>query len=49
MNAYTESMPVKSMVGLAVLLLAIGVIVTRLQGVLSGFLWEVYRLMASLA
>jgi flagellar biosynthetic protein FliR len=48
MNVYTESQPVKSMVGLAVLLLAIGLIVTRLQGVLSGFLWNVYTLVAGL-
>jgi flagellar biosynthesis protein FliR len=48
MNVYTESQPVKSLVGLAVLLLAVGLIVTRLQGVLSGFLWEVYRLVAGL-
>jgi flagellar biosynthesis protein FliR len=48
MNVYVESQPVKSAVGLAVLLLAIGLIVVRLQGVLSSFLWEVYRLVAGL-
>lgn len=49
MNVYAESQPVKSLVGLAVLMLAIGLIVTRLQGVLSGFLWDVYTLVAGLA
>jgi flagellar biosynthetic protein FliR len=49
MNVYVESQPMKAFVGLAVLLLAIGLIVTRLPGVLSGFLWDVYKLVAGLA
>ena len=49
MNVHVESQPVKAFVGLAVLLLAIGLIVTRLEGVLSGFLWDVYKLVSGLA
>jgi flagellar biosynthesis protein FliR len=49
MNVHVESQPVKAFVGLAVLLLAIGLIATRLEGVLSGFLWDVYKLIAGLA
>jgi len=49
MNVYVESQPVKAMVGLAVLLLAIGLIVTRLPEVLSRFLSDVYKLITLLA
>ena len=49
MNVYAESQPVKSIVGLGVLLLAIGVIMTRVEGVLSRFLWDVYTLVGTLA
>jgi flagellar biosynthetic protein FliR len=49
MNVYSESQPVKSLVGLGVLLLATGVILTRLQTLISGFLWQVYSLVADLA
>jgi flagellar biosynthetic protein FliR len=49
MNVYVQSQPVKSMVGLAVLLLAIGLIAVRLQTVISGFLWDVYTFVAGLA
>jgi flagellar biosynthesis protein FliR len=49
MNVYSESQPVKAFVGLAVLLLAIGLIATRLQDLLSGFLWKVYGLVGGLA
>jgi flagellar biosynthetic protein FliR len=49
MNVYVESQPVKAIAGLAVLLLAIGLIVARLPEVLSGFLWDVYKLVARMA
>jgi flagellar biosynthetic protein FliR len=49
MNVHVESQPVKSMVGLAVFVLALGAIVIRLQGVLSGFLWDVFSFVAGLA
>jgi len=48
MHVHAESQPVKSAVGLAVLLLAISLIAIRVQGVLSGFLWEVYTLVAGM-
>ena len=49
MNVYTESQPVKALAGLAVLLLAIGLIATRIPEVLGTFLSEVYKLLAGLA
>src|SRR5262249_30176933 len=49
MNVNMESQPVKSMVGLAVLLLAIGIVATRFQSVLSNFLWDVFTFVAGLA
>jgi flagellar biosynthesis protein FliR len=49
MNVYAESQPVKSIVGLGVIMLAIGIILTRLHAVISGFLWDVYALVARLA
>lgn len=49
MNVYVESQPVKSMVGLAVLLLVTGLIASRLGNVLNDFLWDVYRLVAGIA
>jgi flagellar biosynthesis protein FliR len=49
MNVYTESQGVKSLAGLAVLFLAIGVIAARLPEVISSFLLGVYRLLAGLA
>jgi len=49
MNVNVESQPVKAFTGLAVLLLAIGLIATRLEGVVNKFLWDVYRLVAGLA
>jgi flagellar biosynthetic protein FliR len=48
MNVYVESQPVKSMVGLVVFLLAFGAIVIRLQGVLAGFLSDVFSFVAGL-
>jgi flagellar biosynthetic protein FliR len=48
MHVHAESQPVKSFIGLAVLLLAIGVIATRLESVLSGFLWDVYKFVSDL-
>jgi flagellar biosynthesis protein FliR len=48
MNVHVESQPVKSMVGLAVLLLALGAIVIRLQGALSSFLWDVFTFVGGL-
>jgi flagellar biosynthetic protein FliR len=49
MNVNLESQPVKAFAGLAVLLLAIGLIATQLEGVLSKFLWDVFQLVAGLA
>jgi flagellar biosynthetic protein FliR len=49
MNVNVESQPVKSLVGLAVVFLVVGLIATRLETVLSGFLWDAYRLVAGLA
>jgi flagellar biosynthetic protein FliR len=49
MNVNMESQPVKSMVGLTVLFLAIGIIAARFQTVLSSFLWDVFTFVASLA
>jgi len=49
MNVYSESQPVKSFVGLGVLLLASGVILSRVHGVVSRFLWDVYMLVTGLA
>jgi flagellar biosynthetic protein FliR len=49
MNVNMEGQPVKSMVGLAVLLLAIGIVATRFQTVVSSFLWDVFSFVASLA
>jgi flagellar biosynthetic protein FliR len=49
MNVYLESQPVKAMAGLAVLLLAIGLIAARLPEILSGFLGDVYKLVARIA
>jgi flagellar biosynthesis protein FliR len=48
MNVNMESQPVKSMVGLAVLFLAVGIVATRFQTVLSSFLWDVFRFLAGL-
>lgn len=48
-HVHGESQPVKSFVGLGVLLLAIGLIAIRLQAVLAGFLLDVYKLVAGLA
>jgi flagellar biosynthetic protein FliR len=49
MNVNMESQPVKSMVGLAVLFLAIGIIASRFQTVLTNFLWDVFTFVAGLA
>lgn len=49
MNVYAESQPVKALGGLAVLLLAIGLIATRMQEVLGAFLSEVYKFVSGLA
>jgi flagellar biosynthetic protein FliR len=48
MNVHVESQPVKSMVGLAVFVLALGAVVIRLQTVLGGFLWDVFSFVAGL-
>jgi flagellar biosynthesis protein FliR len=48
MNVHAESQPVKAFAGLVILFLAIGLIATRLQDVIGGFLWDVYRLVAGL-
>jgi flagellar biosynthetic protein FliR len=48
MNVNQESQPVKSMVGLAVLTLAIGIIATQFQTVISNFLWDVFTFLAGL-
>jgi flagellar biosynthetic protein FliR len=49
MNVNMESQPVKSMVGLVVLFLAIGIIATRFQNLVSSFLWDVFTFVATLA
>ena len=49
MNVYQESQPVKSMVGLTILLLAIGIITTRFQTAVSNFLGDVFTFVAGLA
>jgi flagellar biosynthetic protein FliR len=49
MNVNQESQPVKSMVGLTVLFLAIGIIATRFQTVVSSFLWDVFTFVSGLA
>ena len=49
MNVHQESQPVKSMVGLGVLFLAIGIIAARFQSVISNFLWEVFTFVSGLA
>jgi flagellar biosynthetic protein FliR len=48
MNVHVESQPVKSMVGLAVFVLALGAVVIRLQAVLGSFLWDVFSFVAGL-
>jgi flagellar biosynthesis protein FliR len=48
-NVYHESQPVKSLVGLIVLVLAIGFIFTRLEGVLSQMMWNIYVVVDQIA
>jgi flagellar biosynthetic protein FliR len=49
MNVFSESQPVKAVTGLAVLLLAVGFIFGRFEGVLSRFFWDVYRVLNGMA
>jgi flagellar biosynthetic protein FliR len=49
MNIHSESQPAKSLIGLAVFFLVIGLIAGRLESAFSSFLWDAYRLLATLS
>jgi flagellar biosynthetic protein FliR len=48
-HLHQESQPVKSFVGLLVLLLAIGFIVSRMESVLSRMMWNIYSVISGLS
>jgi len=48
-NIQSDSMTVKSFVGLLILFLSIGFIFTRLEGVLSQMLWNIYTVLERMA
>ena len=48
-NVNQESQPVKCLIGLVILVPAIGFIFARLDGVLSLMMWDIYRILERIA